>query len=259
MKFKDKVTVITAAGSGAGRAGAIEFSKEGAKVVVGDIDPKGGEETVQLVKDQGGEATFVQIDAGKVEDMRRLIDTTVDLYGALNILWNHAGIPGPGIIEDTDETEFDKAFNVNCKGGFFATKFAIPHLRKAGGGSIIFTASISALRASPWSPAYAMNKGGLIPLTMSLAAYLGPDNIRTNCICPGLIDTPMARVFVDRSGSMPKEELEKTVGGFSEKVPIGRNATPEEIANAALFLGSEEASFINGVILPVDGGLIVGF
>lgn len=191
--------------------------------------------------------------------MKRLIDTTIDTYGTLHILWNHAGIPGPGKLEDTEEADFDHAFNVNCKGGYFAAKFAAPHMRKAGGGSIIFTASVSALRASPWSPAYAMNKGGLIPLTMSLAAYLGPDNIRANCICPGLIDSPMARVFVDRSGTMPKDEVEKTVYGFKQRIPIGRVAAPEDIANVALFLASEEAAYVNGVILPVDGGTIVRY
>ena len=259
MRLKDKVAVITAAGSGAGRAGSLLFAKEGAKVIVGDIDPKGGEETVSMVKNQGGEAVFVQIDAGKVDDMKQLIDTTVSTYGTLQILWNHAGIPGPGKLEDTEEADFDQSFNINCKGGYFATKFAVPHMRKAGGGAILFTASVSALRASPWSPSYAMYKGGLIPLTMSLAAYLGPDKIRTNCICPGMIDSPMARVFVDRSGSMPKDKLEETIYGFKERVPVGRIATPEDIANAALFLASDEASYVNGVIFPVDGGTMVRF
>ena len=240
MRLKDKVAIITAGGSGSGRDGALIFSREGAKVVVADIDAKAGEQTVAMVKDQGGEATFVRIDVGKVEDVKRLIDTTVETYGKIDALWNHAGIPGPGIIEETNEAEY-------------------PHLRKAGGGSITFTASVSALRASAWSPSYALAKGGLIPLVMSLAVYLGPDNIRTNCICPGLIDTPMARVFVDRSGSMAQDALEKAVKGFDLKVPLGRNALSTDIANAALFFASDEASFVNGVILPVDGGATVKF
>lgn len=259
MRLKDKITIITGAGSGSGRAGALVFSREGAKVVVGDIDAKAGEETANMVKSRGGDAIFVQIDAGKVIDMKRLIDTAVDTYGKLHILWNHAGIPGPGTLEDTDEAGFDRAINVNCKGGFFATKFAVPHMKDAGGGSIIFTSSISALRASPWSPAYSMTKGGFISLTMSLAAYLGPDNIRTNCICPGIIDSPMARVFVDRSGSMSKDKVEGAVGSFGERVPMGRIATPDDIANAALFLASDEAAYVNGVIFPVDGGTIVRY
>ncbi|MGA2466459.1 MAG: SDR family oxidoreductase [Thermodesulfobacteriota bacterium] len=259
MRLKDKVAIITAAGSGAGRAGALIFSKEGAKVVVADIDPKGGEKTVKMVKDQGGEAIFVQTDVGKVNDIRRLIDTTVDTYGKINVLWNHAGIPGPGKLEDTEEAEFVRAWEVNCKGGFFAVKFAVPHMKKAGNGSIILTASVSALRASPFSPSYSMAKGGLIPFTMSLAAYLGPYNIRANCICPGMIDSPMARVFIDRSGSMKGEALENIVKATAKTSPMGRIAMPEDIAHAALFLASDEASYINGVILPVDGGMIVKF
>jgi len=259
MRLKNKVAIITAAGSGAGRAGSLLFAKEGAKVVVADINARAGEETAAMVQEQGGQATFVQIDAGKVADMQRLVDTSIETYGGLHILWNHAGIPGPGKLEDTEEAEFDRAFDINCKGAFFATKFAVPHMREAGGGSLIFTASISALRASPWSPAYAMDKGGLIPLTMSLAAYLGPDNIRANCICPGLIDSPMARVFVDRSGAMPKDQVEDAVYGFKERIPVGRVALPEDIANVALFLASEEAAYVNGVILPVDGGTILTY
>jgi len=259
MRLQDKVAIITAAGSGAGRAGAVLFAKEGAKVVAGDIAPKGGEETVKRIKDKGGEATFVQMDAGRVEDMRRLIDTAVNKYGKLNILWNHAGIPGPGKLEDTEEGDLDKSLAVNIKGGFFATKYAVPHMKKAGGGSIIFTASTSALRASPWSPSYAAAKGALIPLTMSLAVYLGPNNIRVNCICPGLIDSPMARVFVDRTGSIAKDVVEKSIEEFSKKVPLNRNALPEDIAKVALFLASDESPFVTGVIIPVDGGVITKY
>jgi NAD(P)-dependent dehydrogenase (short-subunit alcohol dehydrogenase family) len=258
MRLKDKVAIITAAGSGTGRAGAIIFAREGAKVVVGDIDPKAGGETVKRVKENGGEATFVQIDVGKVADMQRLIDGTVKNYGKLNILWNHAGVPGPGIIEDTEEAEFDLAMNINIKGGFFAAKFAIPHMKKAGNGSIIFTSSVSGMRASRWSPSYSLAKGGLVTLTLSLAVYLGPHGIRTNCICPGGIDSPMLRVFADRKGSLSSEAVNDSIKNTAKRNPTGRLATPEDIANAALYLASDEASFVNGVILPVDGGLSAG-
>lgn len=258
MRLKDKVAIITAAGSGAGRAGAMIFAREGAKVVVGDIDPKAGEETVKLVKNGGGEAIFVRVDCGKVEEMRKMIDATIKAYGKIHILWNHAGIPGPGALEETEEEEFDKAMAVNVKGGFFATKLAVPHMKKAGGGSIIFTASVSALRASAWSPSYSLAKGGLIPFTMSLAVALGPHNIRVNCICPGSIDTPMLRVFIDRSGKLKGAALEEAVKERSKKSPLMRAARPEEIANVALFFASDESSYVNGVALPVDGGRIAG-
>jgi NAD(P)-dependent dehydrogenase (short-subunit alcohol dehydrogenase family) len=259
MRLKDKVAIITAAGSGSGRAASLLFAREGAKVVVGDINPEAGQGTVNMVKKAGGEATFVYMDAGKVADMRKLIDSAVKAYGKINILWNHAGIPGPGKLEDTEEADFDKMLAINLKGGFFATKFAAPHMQKAGGGSIIFTASTSGLRASPWSPSYSMAKGGLIPLTMSLAVYLGPQKIRTNCICPGLIDSPMARVFVDRTGLVAKDTVEKAIEDFSKKVPLAKNADPTDIANVALFLASDESAFVNGVIIPVDGGVITKY
>jgi NAD(P)-dependent dehydrogenase (short-subunit alcohol dehydrogenase family) len=256
MRLKDKVAIITAAGSGAGRAGAMIFSREGAKVVVGDLDSKAGEETVRLVKNAGGEATFVKVDCGKVEEVRKLIEAAVKTYGKIQILWNHAGIPGPGPLEETEEAEFDKAMAVNVKGGFFASKFAVPYIKKAGGGSIIFTASVSALRASTWSPSYALAKGGLIPFTMSLATALAPHNIRVNCICPGSIDTPMLRVFIDRAGKLKGAALEEAVKERSKKNPLMRAAKPEEIANVALFFASDESSYVNGVALPVDGGRI---
>ena len=257
MRLKDKVAIITAAGSGAGRVGALIFAREGAKVIAGDIDPIGGEETVKIIRDSGGEASFVHTDVGKVEDVRNLVETAVDLYGKLNILWNHAGIPGPGTLEATEEADFDRAMAINVKGGFFATKFAVPHMKKAGSGSVLFTASVSALRASPNSPSYSLAKGGLIPFTLSLAVYLGPHNIRANCICPAPMYTPMLPVFLDRAKSMGKGFIEDTIKTLEQRSPMGRLAKPEDVANAALFLVSDEASYINGVILQVDGGMVV--
>ena len=254
MRLKDRVAVITAAGSGTGRAAAVIFAREGARVVVADIAPQAGEETVRLVTDKGGEAIFVPIDAGKVADMKRLIDTAVEKYGTLNILWNHAGIPGPGTLEDTEEEAFDRAQAVLTKGGFFATKFAVPHMRRAGGGSVIFTSSTSGIRGSPWSPSYSLGKGGLVTLTMSLALALARYNIRVNCVCPGPIDSPMLRVFIDRTGKLKGDELENAMANAARASPMRRLARPEEVAYAGLFLASDEASFITGVALPVDGG-----
>lgn len=256
MRLKDKIALISAAGSGTGRAGALIFAREGAKVVVADIDPQAAEETVRLVKKGGGEAVSVAVDCGKVAEVRRMVDAAVKGYGRLDILWNHAGIPGPGSIETTEEEDFDRAMAVNVKGAFFATKFAIPHLKAAGGGAILFTSSVSGLRASPWSPSYSLAKGGLVTLTMSLAVYLAPHGIRVNCICPGSIDSPMARVFVDRSGKLQGEAMDNALRENARKAPMSRMASPEEIANAALFLASDEASFITGTSMPVDGGKV---
>ena len=259
MKLKDKVAVITAAGSGSGRAGAVLFSQEGAKIVVGDIDAKGGKETVDLVKKAGGEAVFVPVDCGKVADMRTLIDVTMKTYGRLNILWNHAGTPGPGTLETTEEEDFDRAMDINVKGCFFATKFAVPHIKESGGGAILFTSSVAGLRASPRSPSYSLAKGGLVTLSMSLAVYLAPHNIRVNCICPGSIDSPMLRVFIDRSGKLKGEAMENTVREYAKTSPLGRMAKPEEIAKLPLFLASDDSSFITGTSVPIDGGKIAKF
>lgn len=254
MRLKDKVAVITAAGSGSGRAGSLIFAREGAKVVVADIDPKGGEETVRMVKEAGGEAYFIPVDCGKVAEMRKLIDAAMNKYGRLNILWNHAGIPGPGTLESTEEEAFDRAMAINVKGCFFASKFAVPYMKQSGAGAILFTSSVSGLRASPYSPSYSLAKGGLVTLTMSLAVYLAPHNIRVNCICPGSIDSPMIRVFIDRSGSLKGEAMENALREHAKKAPLNRMAKPEEIANLALFLASDESSFITGAAVPIDGG-----
>jgi NAD(P)-dependent dehydrogenase (short-subunit alcohol dehydrogenase family) len=256
MRLKDKIAIITAAGSGSGRAGAVLFAREGAKVAVGDIDPKGGQETVKLVKEAGGEAIFVPVDCGKVADMRKLIDTTIETYGRLNILWNHAGIPGPGTLETTEEEAFDRAMSINVKGCFFACKFAVPHIKQSGGGAILFTSSVAGLRGSPRSPSYSLAKGGLVTLTMSLAVYLAAQNIRVNCICPGSIDSPMIRVFIDRSRNLKGEAVEKAVRENAKNAPMGRMANPQEIANLALFLLSDESSFITGTSVTIDGGKI---
>jgi NAD(P)-dependent dehydrogenase (short-subunit alcohol dehydrogenase family) len=258
MRLNKKVAVITAGGSGSGRAGALIFSREGAKVVVGDIDAAAGKETVEMVRDQGGESIYIQMDAGKVEDNRRLIDAAVHDYGKVDILWNHAGIPGPGLLEETEEADFVRSWEVNCKGGFFAAKFAAPHMKKTGGGSIIFTGSTAGLRGGP-SPGYASFKGAVVALTWSLAGYLGPYNIRVNCICPGLIDSPMGRVFLDRKGLLEPEALEKKMQDFGKSAPLGRMAKPEDVANTVLFLASDEGSYLNGIVVPVDGGTIVRF
>ncbi len=258
MKLKDKVAIISAAGSGSGRAGSLIFAQEGAKVIVADIDAAGGEETVNLVKKAGGKAVFVQVDCGKVADVKKMVETAVKTYGRLNILWNHAGIPGPGPLETTGEEEFDRAMAINVKGGFFATKFAVPVMKESGGGAIIFTASVAGLRGSPRSPSYSLAKGGLIPLTMSLALALAPQ-IRVNCICPGAIDSPMLRVFIDRAGKLKGEAMENTVQEYAKSAPLARMSTPEEIAKVALFLACDDSAFITGTHVTIDGGKIARF
>lgn len=252
MRLKDKVAIITGAGSGMGRAGAVLFAREGAKVVVADIDPKGGEETVSLVKAAGGEAIFVRTDISNLEDIQKMVNAAVEKYGKLNILWNHAGIPTPGGGFDAiDAATWEKCINLNVRSGFFATKFAIPEMKKAGGGSILYTASVAGHRGHTQAPLYSMTKAAVMNLARTTAKQMAKFNIRSNSISPGPIDTPMLPEFSGRA--MDPEAYRKAI---MAAVPLGRLGQPQEIAQAALFLASDEASYITGIDMLVDGGTL---
>jgi len=264
MRLKGKVAVITGAGGGMGEASAKLFAKEGAKVVVAEINAEAGRKVAQQIKQEGGEAIFVQVDVSKADDVKRMVQTTVDTYGRLDILFNNAGIAGrifgspppPGKTQEEVELEdWRQVIDVNLMGPFIACLYAIPVMRKQGGGCILNTASTGALRAQPRSIAYATSKGGLVLTTKSLARAVVKDNIRVNAICPALVMTGLADAFM----GYPKTEEErktKLAAGLS-RIPMGRPAKAEEIANAALFLVSDEASYITGVALPVDGGATI--
>jgi len=253
-RLDGKVAIVTGAGSGIGEASAKLFAKENAKVVVADIDPAKGQRVVKEIKDAGGDSTFIQVDVTKVSNMERMIKTTVQTYGKINILYNNAGMAGPKGVEDVAEDEWEQCIKINMLGGFFATKFAVPEMRKAGGGSILFTSSLAGIVGSKFSPTYSSAKGGIVLLTKSLALALAKDNIRVNCICPSLVSTPMAPDFVRSSPDEDKSVTEATIQRYLSSVPMGRLAQPQEVAYAALFLVSDEASFITGAALPVDGG-----
>jgi NAD(P)-dependent dehydrogenase (short-subunit alcohol dehydrogenase family) len=258
-RLEGKVAVITAAGSGMGRASARLMAGEGAKVVVADINPAGGQETVDLIKKAGGTAMFVPVDVANVADLQKMIAVTVETYGQLNILYNHAGTPGPAGIEGVDVATWDREIAISLRSGFFATQAAIPHMRKVGGGSILFTASVSGLTGSPASPVYSASKGGQVVMVKALAIALAQDNIRVNAICPGGVMTPMVWEFTVRqmknrpasAGPLTEQEIREF---RKTSCPMGRPGEPEEIAWAAVFLASDEASYITGIALPVDGG-----
>lgn len=252
MKLKDKVAIITASGSGMGRAGAILFAKEGAKVVVADLDPEGGEETVRLVRESGGEATFVKVDVSKLDDLRKMVKTAVDTYGKLNILWNHAGIPTRGDgLDGVDEKSFSQAIDINLRSGMFGTKYAVPEMAKAGGGAILFTATVGAYRGHHSSPMYSITKAAVLNMNRTVAKQVAKFNIRSNVVSPGPIDTPMFPQFMGRTVD-PEANRKRVMAA----VPLGRLGRPEEIAQAALFLVSDDASYITGTDLLVDGGTL---
>lgn len=257
MRMSGKVGLVTAAGSGMGRAGAIRFAREGATVAVVDVDAQAAEKVCAEIESAGGTAMALTGDLRDDGFAKDIVASTVGRFGRLDFLWNHVGVPGPALLEGLDMAEWDRAIDLNLRSGIVTTIAAIPELRAAGGGSILFTASVSAIVGSPLSPTYSMVKFGVVGLVRSLAKRLGPDLIRTNAVAPGSVDTPMLREFFARPDDphRSKEDPEDNIRKRADAYPMRRIAVPEDVANAALFLLSDEASFINGAVLPVDGGL----
>lgn len=256
MRLDGKVGLVTAAASGMGRAGAVRFAQEGASVSIVDLNGDGVEAVVKEITDAGGTAKGIVADLTKDGDSERIVRETANAFGGLDFVWNHVGHPGPASVEGLEMEDFDTAIDLNIRTVLITTKTAVPELRARGGGSILFTASTSGLVGSGFSPVYSAVKFGVNGLMKALALRLAPDNIRVNSVCPGPVDTPMLRVFVKRpdqqsTAGMDAEELVRTRAG---QTPLGRPGRPEEIANAALFLLSDEASYVTGVTLPVDGG-----
>ncbi len=247
-RLPGKVALITGAGMGMGREAAVLFARHGAKVVVADIDKAAAAETVALVEKNGGAAVAAVGDVGVEADVQRMIAEGIRAFGALHILYNNAGVlwkDRDRSVTDTDEANWDRVMAINLKSVFFVTKHGIPHLRKAGGGSIINVGSVSALAGfTRAQDAYTAAKGALISLTKSLAVQFARDGIRCNIIHPGIVDTPMQAPYL--TAALRKE--------FQGGIPLGRIAHPREIAYVALFLASSESSFMTGAELVVDGG-----
>lgn len=252
MKLEGKVALITGAATGIGRAAAILFAKEGAQVVIADINEKDADETVRTIKKDGGDAFFTYANLMNTNEVKKMVKTAIDQYGKLHIFYHNAGVAGPGRLELTTEEAYDQIMDIHLKAGFFGAKFAAPEIKKAGGGSILFTASGLGLRPSTESPAYSVSKAGLIMLTRALAVALAKDGIRVNAICPGPISsTPLWQGVLARNPEIiPEEYTQMNI----QARPIKRLGTPEEMAQAALYLVSPDASYITGVALPVDGG-----
>jgi NAD(P)-dependent dehydrogenase (short-subunit alcohol dehydrogenase family) len=255
-KLEGKVALITGAGSGIGRATGVLFAKEGAKVVVADYAPVGGQETVRIIKEAGGEAIFIKVDVSKASDVERMVRTALDAYGRIDILHNNAGIGGPvAPTADTTEKDWDSVINTNLKGVFLGSKYVIPVMVKQGGGVIINTASTSGLVGSPGFSKYCASKGGVVQLTKTMALEYAKENIRVNCICPGIIDTPMGGASFPGDAAAREAAKEAFERAFVKTVPLGRIGQPEEIAKAALYLACDDSSYVTGAALVVDGGV----
>ena len=257
MRLRDKVGIVTAAASGMGRAGAIRFAREGAAVGVVDVDKAGVDTLVQDIEAAGGRAIALVADLTRDDESVRIVKDTAAAFGGLDFVWNHVGHPGPAAVEGIELADYDLAMTLNLRTVLITTETALPEMRARGGGALLYTASTSGLQGSQFSPVYSAAKHGVVGFVRALAKRYAKDGIRVNAICPGPIDTPMLRTFVARpdqqsTAGMDKEELVRTRGG---QTPMGRPGRPEEVANAALFLLSDEASFVTGAAPPVDGGI----
>ena len=250
MKLANKVALITGAGSGMGKSAALIFAQEGAKVAAVDINEAQVKETAGEIAKNGGEAIALRADVSNSENVKRVVDETVAKFGGLNIVYNNAGIEGDSnFLSNMTEEQFDRVIAINLRGVFLGMKYALPHLVKAGGGSIINQASIAGLIAVRGGAAYAAAKAGVIALTRVGALEYGRYNIRVNAICPGAIETPMAQRI--RQGQPPNPKAIQRIS------VLGRMAEPEEIAKVALFLASDDSSFATGAPFIIDGGWTV--
>ncbi|MGK2852019.1 MAG: SDR family NAD(P)-dependent oxidoreductase [Candidatus Limnocylindrales bacterium] len=254
MRLADKVTIITGAGGGMGRVAARMFAAQGAKVVVAEFSETAGQETVDLIKADGGEATFVKVDVSKDADAKGMVDHAVATYGRLDCLYNNAGImpEADHSVTDTEVDVWDAVMAVNVRGVYLGCKYAIPAMQAGGGGSIINIASfVAILGCSVPQDAYTASKGAVLSLTRSLAVQFGPDGIRTNAICPGPIETPLLMDWLVKDEAAKQLRLARN--------PTGRFGKPEEIVHMAVYLASDESRFTNGASLVVDGGITVNY
>lgn len=254
MRLTDKVAIITGAGGGMGKVAAQLFAAEGARVVVAEFDERAGEVTAGVVRDAGGEATFVQADVSREDDARRMVEAAVSAYGRLDILYNNAGImpEADHSVTDTDVDTWDRVMAVNVRGVFLGCKYAIPVMLEQGSGSVINISSfVALLGCSVPQDAYTASKGAVLSLTRSLAVQFGPQGVRANAICPGPIETPLLMDWLLKDEAAKQLRLARN--------PTGRFGKPEEIVNMAIYLASDESRWTNGAAMVVDGGISVNY
>lgn len=251
MKLTGRVAIVTGAASGIGRASAIAFAREGARVSILDLNQIGAEETAASIRSEGGEAHFACVDVTQEAAIRQTVEETGRRWGRIDILFNNAGIVVVKSIEEMTEEEWDRVMAVNVKSAFLASKYVIPHMKRIGKGAILNTGSIASFTGQVGTPVYSASKGAIALLTKSLALDLGRDGIRVNCLCPGITDTAMLREHLGHG-----EEGESRIRERLARVPLGRILSPEDVARAAVYLVSDESEGITGILHVVDGGLI---
>jgi meso-butanediol dehydrogenase / (S,S)-butanediol dehydrogenase / diacetyl reductase len=248
-RIENKVAIVTGSGSGIGAATAKLFAQEGAKVVVADIRAEAAEATAAGIRAAGGDAIAIPTDVSCGDQVKALMEKTVHHYGALHILHSNAGVLMPDTIESTTEDAWHRTMAVNVNGSYYCCRYGIPAMRASGGGAIVITSSTSGFQGEQSLCAYNTSKGALINLSRHLAVQHAKEGIRVNCICPGWVDTPFNDPVYETTGFD-----ESSLDSF---VPLGRQGTPEDIASSVLFLVSDEASYITGQMLIVDGGMTV--
>lgn len=251
MRLEGKVAVITGAGAGIGEAAAIRFAEEGAAVACVDIVQEAAEATARTICDAGGVAVPVAADVSTVDGNRRMIEIAVARFGGVDVLHANAGVPFMGDLESTSDEEWDRLHDTNLRGPYLGIKRALPHFRERGGGSIIITASLLGIVGDSDMPAYGAMKGGLRALCRAVATAHGPENIRCNTICPGDVATQMNIAFFEHQ---PNPEAARNE--ITRRYPLRRFASPRDVANVALFLASDEANYLTGIDIVVDGGLL---
>ncbi len=254
MRLQDKVAIITGAGGGMGRTAALMFAEQGAKVVAAEFSEAAGEETERLVREAGGDASFIKVDVSREADAKAMVDHAVATYDRVDVLYNNAGImpEADHSVIDTEIDVWDQVMAVNVRGVYLGCKYAIPQMVGQGSGSVINIASFVALvGCSVPQDAYTASKGALLSLTRSLAVQFGPNGVRTNAICPGPVETPLLMEWLVKDEEAKRIRLARN--------PTGRFGKPEEIVHMAIYLASDESRWTNGAQLVVDGGITVNY
>ncbi|QHT62311.1 SDR family oxidoreductase [Paenibacillus lycopersici] len=254
MRLQDKVILITGSGSGIGKATALLFASEGAKLVINDLSEQHGSDTVKEIEAAGGEAIFIRADVTNPADVSAMVDEIIAKYGAIDVLFNNAGISGVGVLHEIEPEAWDRVMNVNIRGVFLPSKYVIPHMIDRRKGSIINMSSCIAEIGLARRASYAATKGAVLALTKSMQVDYAQYNIRVNALLPGTIMTPFVENYLKTSYS----NREEAIAGLQKRQLSGELGLPEDVAKAALFLASDESSFVMGAPLYVDGGVVFG-
>jgi len=249
-RVKGKVAIVTGAASGIGEASALRLSEEGAIVICADINGSEAEATAELIRQSGGSSKSATIDISNDKQCELLVAGVVTEFGSVDILVNNAGVNLPGVFHEVSNETIDRTLDVNVKGAMYLSRASIPHMLRAGNGSIINMSSVNGLVSEPFLTIYSASKGAVVMLTKGIALDYAKSGIRCNAICPGWVDTPINYAHADLLGGL--DHVYSNIGVFQ---PIGRPGTPREIAHLVLFLASDEASFITGAIISADGGM----